>query len=199
MIFLRLIFFDILKTSTVYVKIGGLYEIGLGVKSYDRVLPEGYKYKFSVYVDGDYKGEVEIEGDHLEYNTGSIDVELTSGTHYVEFKSVHDETDEDFKIQINEAFFNTATDFNRDGVVDALDLQIMQGVIQRIYQEGRADLNEDGTVDSQDSLIVDTSLNLLDEHDFGINIDIDGEIYTFNEEEVIGFLYMCLTVSQQMI
>ncbi|PIW63816.1 MAG: hypothetical protein COW13_01415, partial [Candidatus Omnitrophica bacterium CG12_big_fil_rev_8_21_14_0_65_50_5] len=80
----------------------GVYDLGLAVKSYDRELPEGYKYKFAVYVDGEYKGDFEVDGSHLDYQKNSYRIELPKGAHFVEFKSVPpaNPAEQGYKVQI---------------------------------------------------------------------------------------------------
>jgi len=129
----------------------GEYEIGLYAKNDnppDQVMPPGYRFELQVFVDGEYKGIAEIEGDSINYRDGFLKVALESGVHDVEFRWINDMVygGVDSNLRVKEFFMRAPDhrgDLNGDGYVDQQDIPLFKQQtgatldIQRLELKGK--------------------------------------------------------------
>jgi len=148
----------------------GLYDIGLAVRSYLDIHPTNGVYEFQVFLDGEEQGlfTVPVDTEDFNYLEGTLRLEiLTAGEHYIEFRSIADPADVDrgIQMQISQAIFDSAADINKNGIVDSVDLEIMNDIGNRYVQEARADVNGVGGVDGDDITEINAAILTLEPED----------------------------------
>ncbi|MGD2278462.1 MAG: dockerin type I domain-containing protein [Candidatus Omnitrophota bacterium] len=163
----------------------GLYDVGLSVRHYDT---ETYTqaYKFDIYIDGEYYGQVQIAPEKLTFKEASLRAELSEGVHFVEFRTVSNASDAGKKIQLRKVFARAAPDIDMDGIVDSGDETIITTIMNDTGDyssfEPLTDLSGDGVTDHKDvALFIEADTNMPDmDGDLDRDADDAADVYALS-------------------
>ncbi|MBI3313282.1 MAG: hypothetical protein HYZ83_03525, partial [Candidatus Omnitrophica bacterium] len=139
----------------------GMYQVGIALKSYDKMVAAGFVYPMDIYVDGEYAGSISVEGSYTDFKRGSLELDLSQGLRTIEFVS-RLPRGEEHRMQVREVFANPVGDINLDGVVESYDLEIIETVVANSSWSsanepailGMLDVNHDTVINSTDASMV---------------------------------------------